>query len=171
MNYEIERKFLLPKKHFIDNLFKKIENNIESIKYIKQYYLSGEPDVRIRKTNKVNIYENINGSVLEELSEETTITKKTGKGIKRTEETRCVHNRMFNTLKFLKVGSVIHKTRYTLSTGEEIDVFYDLDLCVMEIEFDDVEKSNNVDLLFHDDILYEVTDEIEFTNFEIAQRI
>jgi len=171
VNYEIERKFLLPKKHFIDNLLKKVENNVESIKYIKQYYLSGEPDLRVRKVNKVNIYENANGSLLEDLSEETTITKKTGKGLKRTEETRHINNRLFNTLKFLKVGTTIHKTRYTLSTGEEIDVFDDLDLCVLEIEFYDVEKSNNVDLLFNDDILYEVTDEIEFTNFEIAQRI
>ena len=125
MNKEIERKFLLDK-----NI--KIEVNDNFKQEITQYYLAFEPEIRLRKIHYPATHKTV-----------YKITKKKGKGIAREETEFNISKEMYLKLKELSEGK-IKKDRYFIMDNDlviAIDIYYNIDLIVTEVEFDNIEDA------------------------------
>lgn len=129
MSKEIERKFLIKK---LPNL-----NDKQYKEYIEQYYLSKNPEIRIRKKireidikNKVTYY----------------MTIKSEGNLVRDELEFQIYPSVFNQLKAQANDNRIIKTRYYLPCGKytvNLDVYHSIVLLTVEVEFRDIEEANS----------------------------
>lgn len=152
MGKEIERKFLLKE---MPNLNKICTGDLDmpyTYANIEQYYLSYDPEIRIRKHNNMHFiaYKSDGDLIREEL--ESTISKITFENLKQ------------------KAKACIKKTRYYVPNGKhflEIDEYDNLDLITVEVEFIDEECANS----FNPPEWFgkEVTDDERYKNKNLAR--
>lgn len=149
---EIERKFLLKKIAFE---FFKIENVYE----IEQYYISINPEIRLRKAID-----------FDNKSTQCYLTQKSKGDLIRSEITKEISEEFYLSQKKNKIGNEIHKLRYVVKledgTIAEIDLFTNYNLNIAEVEFNSEEEANN----FRPPKWFgkEVTDNIKYKNKSIA---
>jgi len=149
MAKEIERKFLLDRKKAFAFVNSKKATKLE----IEQFYISLEPEVRLRRT--------ISDS-------ETTYVKaeKSKPALERTEvETKSSMTEYENLI--IASSLVINKRRYVID-GMEFD-FYPDGLAIMEKEYTSIQEAKEDHLNF-DFIQKEVTGDKYYSNAQIALR-
>jgi CYTH domain-containing protein len=152
---EIERKWLLDSE-----LAKEMVSNSNlKVSEISQYYLDKDTRIRLESHN---------------FEEEPVLTIKRGKGRIRDEVNINIKNAEAHQLVKLAKCSLTKK-RYYINIGPFemfIDKFND-NLFICEVEFKNVEECNNFDphkYLNSQLFVKEVTDEEEFTNYDLAKR-
>jgi adenylate cyclase len=133
MSLEIERKFLLSK--FPDVLVQKGILQIRSEKRIEQTYLALDVTQELRVRRIVDL---ITGEV------EFTHTFKRGNGLVREEIEYCISDKIYEQI-IQAFGAVpLTKNRITAAWGEiliEIDCYDQIELTVIEVEFESVEEA------------------------------
>lgn len=126
---EIERKFLLKKIAFE---FFKIENVYE----IEQYYISINPEIRLRKAID-----------FDNKSTQCYLTQKSKGDLIRSEITKEISEEFYLAQKKNKIGNEISKLRYIVKLEDNkmaaIDMYYTLNLKIAEVEFETKEEANN----------------------------
>ena len=147
---EKERRFLLKRLPKLD-----YESRIE----IVQFYIDG---YRYRRsfdcTKNRAKYEKIKKISL-------------GIGINSEEEIEEIPYQVFNELRrfgdreISKVRCIIENANHTF----EIDVFYDMSLVILEIENVDIDKVIGFPPKIEDEILMEITENKNFSNYELAK--
>jgi adenylate cyclase len=133
MSLEIERKFLLSK--FPDVLVQKGTLHIRSEKRIEQTYLALDvtQELRVRR-----IMDLITGEV------EFTHTFKRGNGLVREEIEYCISDKIYEQIVQAFDAVPLTKNRITAEWGDiliEIDCYDQIELIVVEVEFQSVEAA------------------------------
>lgn len=157
---EIERKFIL-EDGMGETILKMARDSEHEEEQLEQFYISLEPEVRLRKS-------------IGSRKEEVTLTIKSGKGIERTEVEIPMEIDRYDALKSQAIGHVIKKTRTTL-TGIKNPISIDKynmegnpmnGMMVAEVEFDTIDEANNyqVPSLFG----AEVTEDERYKNKNLA---
>lgn len=150
---EIERKYLIRRLPIdvCDCNYKKIE----------QSYLSYQPEVRLRM-----------------IGDDYKLTIKSGLGLSRTEVELDIEELQYNELKELSISNIIKKTRYFIKTSInhcdyllELDVYDDLDLITVEVEFRTIDESNIFNRIKPDWLDIEITYVDKFKNHNLAKII
>jgi adenylate cyclase len=103
-----------------------------------------------------------------------THTIKTGAGLVRSETERTISIEQFEQLWPQTVGSRLRKRRHRVHHDHsvwEIDDFEDTNLVLAEIELDAPDAAVHCPPWLEAHIVREVTDDPQYTNFAIAQRI
>jgi CYTH domain-containing protein len=174
MAKEIERKFLMSID--IYDFLVSHEYLINKIDVIEQIYLSEDKDIRIRFTDKIQYHVSFMGGITSfrpDNNIEYTLTYKTGKGLQRDEYESIIDSKTYDILSEIQVNYRLHKTRYTLHTGEEIDIFKERQLCLLEKEFNSKEDADNYNIpnILSEFVEEEVTYDATYKNKMIAKWI
>lgn len=133
MGMEIERKFLLPE--YPEELIAEGQVKVLTRHSIDQTYLAIEDgqELRVRKITDLD-----SGEIT------YTHTFKDGKGISRTEIEYCISEGLYNQMIEAVKAVPLVKTRITglwNGTTIEIDLYTQLELTVLEVEFDSMEEA------------------------------
>ena len=145
---EIERKFI------VKYLPKDLPAYPSS--YIEQYYISFQPEIRLRRMNK-----------------EYFLTIKTGSGLARNEFEFTVSKDTYIRSINLKISNVICKNRYKYNLPDgliaEVDIYTKNLSClhIVEVEFPDLESSKR--FLPPEWFGKEVTNDSEYKNQSLSQ--
>lgn len=152
--YEIERRFLVNMDRFLDYV-----NN--------RYTISGE------KIIQSYLYEGDDFLVRHRVTKDESIITIKGKNkdgvVEEFEFDALLHP--LSTIDY----PTISKSRYFVpykGFGWEVDVFDEIDLCIAEVEFDSIEKSQELtEDKFPDWILSEITGKHEYSNIHLAKML
>ena len=150
---EIERKFLVNKSDIPYNLLKDYLK-----KQIVQYYLSFDPEIRIRKIYYPYTHRSI-----------YVITKKNGKGLSRQEIEIDISKEEYLKLKKLSEAK-IEKIRYCIIYKDlilELDFYSNIPLITIEIEFDTIKEAKQFKPLKW--FGKEITEDEKYKNKNLAQ--
>lgn len=158
MNKEIERKFILNEIMVFEN--------ISSINQIDQYYLSIDPEVRIRKSVMLD---NLGNSICTKY----TITEKSEGTIERTENESEINEKVFKALlNIMGDNFKISKVRTTIELKNglfaEVDIYSGEHegLKVVEVEFKNINEANNFEIPSW--FGKEITDDKNYKNKNLA---
>ena len=130
MSKEIERKFLVKKVPDLkDKQYKE---------YIEQYYLSKNPEIRIRKVKEIWI---------EDSAVNYYMTIKSEGNLVRDELEFKIYPDVFNQLKAQVKDDRIIKTRYYLPLDKDfiaqLDIYHSIVLLTVEVEFKSINEANS----------------------------